>query len=158
MLKSRTRHVSTNPSWWFTWDHLSCFCTSCLGVYLPQWSRDSPGTLVAVSLQLFCQSIGWLEKELRKELDRVRNQLLLFVLLGFCRFKVLRARFKGKVQEDCARTKDRWFWWIAKTGHSCWLEMFCKRYKSESLKKPSCKLWGFLENFYWYGNWDWKSH
>lgn len=62
---------------------------------------------MAVSLQLFCQSIGWLEKELRKELDRVRNQLLLFVLLGFCRFKVLRARFKGKVQEDCARTKDR---------------------------------------------------
>jgi len=60
---------------------------------------------VAVLLQCFRQSIGQLEKELRKELGRVRSQLLLFVLLGFCRSKVLLARFRGKLQEDCARRK-----------------------------------------------------
>lgn len=32
----------------------------------------------------------------------MRSQLLLFVLMGFCSFKVLLAHFRGKLQKDCA--------------------------------------------------------
>lgn len=143
------------------WDHLPCFCTSCLGVYLPRRSRESPGTLRALWLYSCSASIRALDSWRRSwERNWAEWGASFYCLCCWdsagprCFLLVLGASYRRTVQGGRVGDLDG----LQRQGTVVGQRWSCKRYKSESLKKPRCKLWGFLENFYWYGNWDWKSH